>query len=472
MPTKSSRTLVGVEPSDAPVIIPDKRRTYVLSLLLVAYILNFVDRNILSIVAQPMKEELALADWQVGLLGGLAFAFFYVIMGLPVARIAERSNRVGIVSVLLVAWSIMTAVCGLTQNFFQLLLARVGVGVGEAGCSPASHSLIADYFPPEKRATALSIYSLGIPLGPLIAGLVGGWAAQKYGWRAAFMVVALPGLLLAVVTWLTLEEPVRGRYDSRGQAGSGPPPPFMVVLRRLMSKPAFLHVAFGAALATFANYGISNFAVPYLLRGFTINIAQAGTAFGLISGVSATIGTGLGGWLVDKFGVSDRRNYVFIPAIGVMASAPLYVAVLLQTNLQAMALLAIVPATIHYLYLGPTFGLTANMVETRMRATASAIVLLIMNLIGLGFGPLVVGILSDTFASQVFTGDSFLTSCPGGRPASGATGAIAAACRTASFTGLKYALLIAVLFYVWAGVHFLLASRTLVEDTRFSNEAP
>src|SRR3954468_17625320 len=148
----------GVERSDAPDIVPDQHRTYVLSVLLVVYIFNFVDRNILSIVAQPMKEELALADWQVGLLGGVAFAFFYVIMGLPIARIAERSSRIRIISVLLVVWSIMTAVCGLTQNFGQLVLARVGVGVGEAGCSPASHSLIADYFPPEKRSTALSIY--------------------------------------------------------------------------------------------------------------------------------------------------------------------------------------------------------------------------------------------------------------------------------------------------------------------------
>jgi MFS family permease len=283
------------------------------------------------------------------------------------------------------------------------------------------------------------------------------------------MVVALPGVLLAAVTSLTLKEPVRGRYDSNVQAGSVTPS-FTAVLRRLIGKRAFLHVAFGAALATFANYGISNFAVPFLLRGFTINIAQAATAFGLISGVSATIGTGLGGWLVDKFGVVDRRNYVFIPAIGVISSAPLYIAVFLQTNLLVMAVLTIAPATIHYLYLGPTFGLTANMVDTRMRATASAIVLLIMNLVGLGLGPLVVGILSDRFASQIFTGGSFLTSCPGGRAAGDATAATAAACRNASFIGLKCALLIAALFYVWSGVHFLLASRTLARDTSLSNE--
>jgi MFS family permease len=195
----------------AAATVAAKGSTYALTLLLIVYICNFVDRNILSIVAQPMKEELKLADWQVGLLGGLAFALFYVTAGLPIARLAERRNRVKIISVLLVIWSVMTAVCGLAQNFLQMLLARIGVGAGEAGCSPASHSLIADYFPRGQRTTALAIYSMGIPAGPMIAGLVGGWAAQEYGWRAAFFVVGIPGLFLSVIVWLTLPEPPRGR---------------------------------------------------------------------------------------------------------------------------------------------------------------------------------------------------------------------------------------------------------------------
>ncbi len=437
--------------------------TYALTLLLIVYICNFVDRNILSIVAQPMKEELKLADWQVGLLGGLAFALFYVTAGLPIARLAERRNRVKIISVLLVIWSVMTAVCGLAQNFLQMLLARIGVGAGEAGCSPASHSLIADYFPRGQRTTALAIYSMGIPAGPLIAGLVGGWAAQEYGWRAAFFVVGLPGLFLSVIVWLTLPEPPRGRYDPAPPADSKIPS-FIDVLVHLYRKPTFLHIAAGSTLATFANYSISTFAVPYLLRGYSLNIAQAGTAYGLLTGISAVAGTALGGWLVDRYGATDKRYYVLIPAAGVIVSGPLYILVLMQTNLALMALTVIVPAVVHYLYLGPTYGMTANMVDARMRATASAIVLFTLNLFGLGLGPLVTGIFSDYFASRAFAAGDFLAACPGGRAPADAAASLAGACQSASFEGLRTALIIASLFYVWSGIHYLWAVRSARTD--------
>lgn len=451
-------------PAAASQVGPVKGAKYALFVLLLAYICNFVDRNILSIVAQPMKEELGLADWELGLLGGLAFALFYVTMGLPIARLAERHNRVRIISVLLIAWSAMTAVCGLAQNFTQMLLARIGVGVGEAGCSPASHSLIADYFPRATRTTALSIYSIAIPAGPLIAGLVGGWLAHEYGWRYAFYVVAAPGILLSILVWVTMKEPIRGRFDPK-PAENEKAPTFLGVLAHLARKPTFIHIAFGASLATFANYAISNFAVPYLLRGYPINIAEAGAAYGLLAGLSAVAGTVLGGWLVDKMGVRDRKMYVLIPAIGVIISGPLYVAVLLQTNLTIMAALVILPAIVHYLYLGPTFGMTANMAEARMRATASAIVLFFINLLGLGLGPLVAGILSDVFAQRMFEGaGSFLTVCPGGKAPVGSDAALATACQVASFKGLQMALIISSLFYVWAGFHYLLAARTVARD--------
>ncbi|MBW3558948.1 MAG: MFS transporter [Proteobacteria bacterium] len=437
-------------------------KAYALGLLVVVYVSNFIDRTIVGIVAQPMKEELGLADWQLGLLSGLAFALFYTVLGLPIARLAERRSRVSIIAIALAVWSLMTAVCGLAQTFTQLLLARVGVGVGEAGCSPAAQSLIADYYPPESRATALSIYSLGIPIGSLFGAVAGGWIAQELGWRAAFMLLGLPGLALALLVKLTLKEPVRGGYDLRAPVGEAPS--FGAVMRTLFSKPAFIHVALGGAMASFAGYGIGAFTIPFLLRGFDISLVQASSAYGLVGGLSAALGTGLGGWLADRTSKRSKRSHVLIPAVGLIASAPLYVLTFAQTALLPMALLIIVPAVIHYFYLGPTWGLTSNMVESRMRATATAILLLIINLIGLGLGPTVVGGLSDLFAQTAFGAGDYAAACPGGRALPGSPSAQAAACRTASFEGVKHAIMAASLVYVWAGLHYLRAGRTLTRD--------
>lgn len=436
---------------------------YALGLLLAIYICNLVDRNILSIIAQPMKEELALQDWQIGLLSGIAFALFYVIIGFPIARLAERGNRVTIISVLLVVWSVMTALCGLAQNFISLALARVGVGAGEGGCTPTSHSLISDYFPRHKRSTAFSIYSLGIPLGPLLAGVTGGWIAQQYGWRAAFLIVALPGVVLAVIARLTLPDPPRGRYDPAPLVDAAIPS-FMAVVKQLAGRATFRHVAVGAAVATFANNGIATFAVPYLLRGFDISLSRAAAAYGLIVGTAASIGVFLGGWLADRVGALDRRAQVLIPALGALLSAPLYVAVFIQTSLISMALWVIAPAIIHYLYMGPTFGLTANMVDARMRATASSIVLLLMNLVGVGLGPVVAGLLSDVLAAQAFAPGDYAAMCPGGRAAAGAEAVLGDACRSASFVGLRNGMILISFAYVWAAAHYFLAARTVVRD--------
>jgi len=471
VPGRSGMTGNPAEPSAASSSFKEKAPSvvsgaskYALGLLLAIYICNLVDRNILSIVAQPMKEDLRLDDWQIGLLSGIAFALFYVIIGFPVARLAERANRVNIISILLAVWSVMTALCGLAQSFVSLALARVGVGTGEGGCTPASHSLLSDFFPPEKRSTAFSIYSLGIPLGPLLAGVSGGWIADRYGWRAAFLIVAAPGLVLAAITKLTLREPPRGRYDPAPMA-QAPVPSFTAVLKRLASKPTFRHVAFGAAIATFGNYGISTFAVPYLLRGFDINLTEAAAAYGLVVGIAASIGVFLGGWLTDRLGAADPRAYVLVPAVGALLSAPLYVAVFLQSNLLNLALLIIAPAVVHYFYMGPTFGLTANMVDARMRATASSIVILLMNLVGVGLGPVVAGLLSDVLAAQAFQPSDYATMCPGGIAAAGASAATQEACRAASFAGLRNAMFIFSATYAWAAAHFFLAARTVARDT-------
>ncbi len=436
-------------------------RYYVLAVLLSVYIFNFLDRTIMSIVGQPMKVELKLTDWQLGLLNGIAFAVFYVIMGIPVARLAERRSRVRIIQLLIVVWSGMTALCGYCQNFGQLMLARVGVGVGEGGCSPASLSMIADYFPPRQRNVAMSIYAMGIPIGTLLGALLGGWIGQHYGWRNAFKIVGLPGLLFALLMF-TIKEPPRGRFDP---VAVGSMPSLGATMRRL-SRPSFVHVALGASLATFGNYGVSTFAVPFLLRGYDINLGQAALWYGLITGPTAILGTAMGGWLTYRLGGINARWNAYVPAIGVSLSVPFYIITMMQPNLTMMALLALVPSVIHYFYLGPSYAMTSNLVEPRMRATASAILLLLMNFIGLGLGPTLVGALSDVFASHVFAGGSFIASCPGGVASAAAGGAAHAACRLASFTGVKYGMMIAVLFYLWAALHYVLAARTLPTDLK------
>ncbi len=427
-------------------------RTYVLVMLLLIYTSNFIDRTIVGIIGQPMKEDLGIADWQLGLLGGLAFALFYSTLGLPIARIAERRNRVWIISLALLVWSGFTASCGLVQNFTQLMLARIGVGVGEAGCAPASQSLIADLYPPEKRAMAMSVFSLGIPLGVMLGAVVGGLIAARLGWRAAFLVVGLPGVLLALVTAATIKDPDPQRSTRTGDLGDIPR--FGAVLTLMWKERALRHLLAGAALAAVGGYSISSFAVPFLLRSFGLTLTAASVGFGLFSGAAATIGTLLGGWLVTRRVGKDPRAGAYIPALGLAVAAPLYVAVFATRDLRLLALAAIVPATVQYFYLGPTYALINNLVEPRMRATAVAILLLTMNAIGLGLGPLVTGALSDLFATLRY-GGPFQADC------FGALATQSLACRTATSEGLRLALCLTSVPLAWGGLHYWISSRSL-----------
>ncbi len=454
---------------------------WAMALLLAIYTSNFVDRQVLSVLQQPIKEELKLTDGQLGLLQGFAFAIFYSILGIPIARLAERRSRKTIIAVSVLVWSAMTALCGTAGSFATLFLFRVGVGVGEAGASPPAHSMIADYYPPQKRATALSIYSLGIPLGSLLGAVLGGLVAQRYGWRPAFFVVGLPGVVLAVLSQFTLREPPRGHSEAVGTrlgdlVGDGladveqAAPSFGAVVRRLLSKPAFLHLAAGATLASFAGYGVNAFAAPYYIRMFGLTLAQVGLVFGVVAGVGAGVGVLAGGVISDRAGQGDRRWYAWAPAIGLLVGAPLYITAFLLPSWQASVALLFVAGCFTYTYLGPAFGVMHNMVTPRMRATATALLFLIINLIGLGLGPTVVGLLSDAFAGHVFQSSamaaqgSFHALCPGGRPAADAVAALAPACHKASATGVRWAIVIGAVVYVWAAAHYALAARTLRRD--------
>ncbi len=451
-------------------------KSWALFLLLVVYTSNFIDRQIIGTLAQGIKVDLKLTDANIGMISGIAFALLYSILGIPIARLAERRSRVGIISISLALWSGFTAACGLATNFLTLFLCRVGVGIGEAGCSPSAQSLISDYFHPRVRATALSIYSLGIPLGSLFGAFLGGKIAQMWGWRVAFMVVGLPGLIIAIICRLTLKEPVRGAYDPPATTEGAPS--LGAVLKLLTAAKSFPHVAFGASLGSFAGYGIAFFAVPFLLRGpFHLDVATAGAAYGLFGGLAAAVGVFLGGALTDVVGRMSRTAYALVPGLGFLICAPLYVWAFQQTDLIQLATLLVAPLILQYLYLGPTFALTHNLVEPRMRATATAILFLPINLIGLGFGPPFVGWLSDMLGQRSFSAlrptgllelhYDFKAVCPGGQAPKGSLPDLAAACHTASFEGLKGAMTLTMaVIFTWAAIHYLIAARTIKKDMR------
>ena len=403
-PTGAEAPVAVAAPQFEP-LAPGFRR-YALTLLMVIYVVNFLDRQVVSILAEPIKRDLNLADWQLGMMTGLAFALLYTILGLPIARLAERSDRPMIISTAVAVWSGFTVFCGFAQNFTQLILARVGVGVGEAGCTPPAMSLISDYSPKEKRASAIAFYLLGAPIGSVLGLVIGGLVADAYGWRVAFMVVGAPGLILAVLALATLKEPRRAVKLAQ-QAAAANAPSFRAALKELASKRAYVCIVGAVTLKSFISYGSVAFAASFFFRNHGAEMAQLAQGFGLKSagflgmslamttGVTAIIGTLLGGALADRFGAKDMRAYVRIPVYGALLALPFSIAALnAPTYLGALALLAI-PGLLNALWLGPAYAAVQGLVAPNSRATATAVMLFVSNLIGLGMGPVAVGLLSD-----------------------------------------------------------------------------
>lgn len=435
--------------SEAVNIGPNYRK-YALGILLVGYVINFVDRSILSLLLEPIKLELALTDSQLGFLGGLAFAVFYTFLGIPIAALADRRSRVKILAVSMVIWSAMTAICGLANNFLTLLLARIGVGIGEAGASPPSHSLISDYFPIETRATALSIYALGIPLGTMIGNFVGGWGADAIGWRYTFFLVGVPGIIFALIVWFTLREPPRGMSDIKpGQRSTTPvktppPPPVKTVFKLLWSKTSFRHLAFAAGLHAFVSYGAGTWNAPFFIRIHEMSLTDIGSILALVAGVGA-IGTFFGGYISDKLSdrTDDKRWYFWVPGIATLVMVPFQLIAYLYGGMWAVVASLMMVAVLGNAYLGPSFAMTQALVSLRMRAVASAILLFVLNLIGMGLGPYLVGVLSD-----ILTPDFGVYS-------------------------IRYAMCAAVLVNLWAAFHYFVGARTMrgdLADTQEMNE--
>lgn len=380
--------------------LSNRYRNYVLAILTLVYVFNFIDRQLLVILQESIKKELNLSDTQLGLLSGFTFAIFYVTMGIPVARLADKKNRRNIVAASLGLWSIMTAFSGLAKNFIQLLLARVGVGIGEAGGSPPAHAMISDYFPPQKRSTALSIYSTGIYFGILIGFLMGGYLNQHLGWRTAFFVLGIPGLLFSLLFYTTVKEPRRGATDIIAEQ-TEEALSFSAVLKRLYVTKTFVYLALGAGLHAFCIYGLVNWAGSFLVRLHGMSKADAGVALGLLLGIGGGIGTFGGGLLTDHFGKKDRRWYLKIPAYAIIASMFCAAGGLFLHNNFFSLLFIGCCASLHSVYLGPSLAVAHSLVPAPMRALTSAILFLVINLIGLGFGPLVVGMISDWLAPRL-----------------------------------------------------------------------
>ncbi len=375
-------------------------RNYVLVMLTLVYVFNFIDRQLLVILQESIKKELHLSDTQLGLLSGFTFAIFYVTLGIPIASLADKRNRRNIVAMSLGLWSVMTALSGMARNFIQLLFARIGVGVGEAGGSPPAHAMISDYFKPEKRATALSIYSTGIYIGILVGFLMGGYLNQHLGWRTAFFALGIPGIIFSFLFYTTVKEPRRGATDSN-DALVNKAHSLGEVLRFLYSTKTFVYLALATGLHVFCIYGLVNWAPSFLSRLHGMKNSEIGVLLGLIFGIGGGIGTFAGGWLTDYFGKRDKRWYLKIPAYAIIASIFFAAgALFLQNNFFSVVCLGLC-ASLHSMYLGPSIAVVHSLVPASMRALSSAILFLVLNLIGLGFGPLVVGMISDFLAPSL-----------------------------------------------------------------------
>ena len=465
-------------------------RSFVLGALLIVYIFNFIDRTIINILTEPIKASFGLEDWQMGLLGGPAFAVLYTFLGIPIARFSERHNRVWIIAGAVFLWSLMTALCGFATSFLMLFLFRVGISIGEAGCTPPANSLIADYYDPRSRSTAVSIYALGVPLGGMFAAIFGGFIAgnitgdnaealfrswgwtfavnavdwsQIEGWRIAFVMVGLPGLLISLIVKLTVKEPARGHSDPvalQGMAKAG----FGEAFKVLLSKPTYWHITIGATVASFVGYGVGQFTTSFLIRTHGLSIQEASLLFGIILGLMAAIGVFTSGFLADKVAKRHPTALSWIPALGMLLSVPFYLIGYSADNLYVAMPPLMVAAMIHYFYLGPMYAVAGGVVDSRMRATAVAITLFVVNLLGYGLGPPVIGILSSFLKTVALSGADLGLTLDACKAVAELNAEELAACSNANAKGLQWSILIFSCGYAWAALHYLLAGKTLLRD--------
>lgn len=441
-----------------PLLATAYRRRFVVLLFFVC-LFNLADRAVFSVMAPLMRVELGLTDSQIGILQGLAFALLYGGLGIPVGRLAERRSRVRIIAIATAVWSAATTLSGFATNYLQMLLTRVGVGMGEAGFTAPTASLVADHFPRERRASAMGVIMLGLPMGSLVGAVGGGLIGQEFGWRAAFYALGIPGLIVAALAWFLLREPPRGLADGAPPAPAGPVPPLSAVVRHLAAVPTLRHIVIGGAACSIGIQGVAQFMPLFLVRSFQMSIPEASTLFGLISGGSLAVGLLLGALGTDRAARRDGRWPALGPAIALLVTPVLFIgAFALQAVWIVVVLLAAgcIGAMIHY---GPTVGMIQNLTPVSMRSSAAAIFAMLYALAGTGIGPTFVGIASDFIAASGFAGD-YGTLCAPGNVTPGRELDCAAAARA----GLSRALMLCVLAYAWGGAHYLFATRSLRRD--------
>lgn len=389
---------------DQQLMYSQSYKHYVTTLLLAVYVCSFVDRQILALLMEPIKGELQLSDTQMGFLAGPAFVLFYSILGIPIARLADRSSRVNIISVCAALWSVMTMLCGVAGNFWHLALARAGVGIGEAGCTPPAQSLIVDYFSPADRTRALSFYMLGIPLGVLVGYLLGGWINQAYGWRAAFWIVGLPGVILALLVKWTIKEPPRSEAG-KAAVTAHHRPPLQWVLITVWRRRALRHLVFGMTLVNIVSASTLTWLPTFFVRHHGMATGELGSWLALVVGIGGGVGTWLGGYLTTRYGAQDERIQLRLLAVSAAAAVPLLLLVLLCPD-RYVALLVSLPGNILlFFFFGPFFSLVHGLCDTNLRTTTVAVVMFILVLFGGVVGAQSVGLLSDVLG-PVFEGEA------------------------------------------------------------------
>jgi MFS family permease len=465
-------------------------RRVVTLLLTAAYTFNATDRGIIAFVGQSMKLDLQLTDAQLGLLGGTAFGLFYAFGGLPIARLAERFNRVNIIAAAMVVWSALCALCGLASAFPQLLCIRAGVGVAESGCTPPAHSLISDYYTPAERTSVLSVYTCGISAGYLLAAVVGGYVAQRWGWRAACASVGLPGIVVAMLIKKVIREPERGYSERRSNEARGAPraperagalslrgemDALAEVAGLMIAQPAVRHMVLGVTIGGFAAYGFYYFVPSFFSRAFGLNYAASGVLAGIAGGVAVGLGIVAGGALADALAKFDRRWYALVPAAGAAVAVPLFALAVMTGDWRVSVTALSLAGFCFYTSLGPTFGVVQNSVGVRQRATATALLYICLNAFALGCGPLFAGWTMDrlgdlhlrqAIATAGAAGSltpaaapvSFRQWCPGGAAPPGSIPERAALCKATLVRSTREGLLLTLIFFTWGGLHYLAAS--------------
>ena len=427
---------------------------------------NYIDRSLLGILQEPVKHELKLTDWQLGLVGGPSFAIFYALAGIPSARWAERANRAIVLPIILSVWSAASAVCGMAQNFAMLALARAGVGLGEGGCIPISHSLVSEYFSPRQRGMAIAILGSGPAIGGFIAATVGSFIAQTWSWRLAFLAVGLPGLLLAIFVRLTLKDPRPPRTAELPARST-----FLADLSWLGRNRAFVMIAAANAMLSVGNSGVMMFTASYFLRVYDLTLVQVGAIYASGIGIAGLFGSLLSGVLADKFAGKRGRSYVLVPAIGAAAACILF-SLAFTRDVWWAAVMFILPANLLLDFKTPSLAAVQSISPPHMRATSTAVMFLGITFCGTGLGGPIAGAVSD-FAASGLLPDSWghlAQACPGGRAPAGAADIVVTTCQAASAAGVKAAVLAASGIFGLGSLLFFLASRSI--DLKLEEPAP